>query len=290
MAEIAPFQAREAAPLGPAETVAVDRIEVGQRLRPVDPDWVAFMASELAKNGLGTPIWVRWLPGRGPRLVAGAHRLAAARLLGWETIQAQMFRGDADQARMWEIAENLVRRDLGALDRAAFTAELYELERRRAGVDDGRSAHAAAADRRWARDASDKLSGALELEDAVASKVGLSTRSIRRHLELFRGLDARVRANLAGLPAAENASQLRLLARQPAAVQLRIVEQLRAGDVQTVAQGVALASPSAAPDPAKKRYSTMLATWGRMSVHERKLLLGDLPLPAGVTLSFGGRA
>ena len=290
MAEIAPFPTREAAPLGHVEVVSVDRIDVVDRLRPVDPDWATALADDIGKRGLGTPLAVRHLPGRGPRLVFGAHRLAAVKLLGWSEVEVRAFRGTAEEARAWEIAENLVRRELGALDRAAFTAELYELERKRVGWEDGRSAHAAAADRRWAKDASANMAKASELDEAVAAKVGLSARSIQRQLELFRGLDARVRAALAGLPVAENGAQLRLLARQPAATQLRIVEQLRAGDVQSVAQGVALASPSAAADPAKKRYATMLATWSRMSLHERKLLLRDLPLPAGVTLAFGGRA
>ncbi len=290
MAEVAPLRPRETAPLGPAEPLAVDRIEAADRLRPVDPDWVAFMASELAKNGLGTPIWVRWLPGRGARLVAGAHRLAAARSLGWETIQVQVFRGDADQARMWEIAENLVRRDLGALDRAAFTAELYELERKRAGWEDGRSAHAAAADRRWAKDASANLSKASELEEAVAAKVGLSERSIRRQLELHRGLDARVRASLAGLPVTENAAQLRLLARQPAAVQLRIGEWLRTGDVQTVGQGVDRIQPRAPADPADKRLSAFVGAFARAGGPERRELLRAIEkmLPRGVALDLGG--
>lgn len=45
-------------------------------------------------------------------LVTGAHRLEAARRLGWETIEAFETDADETQAELWEIAENLHRADL----------------------------------------------------------------------------------------------------------------------------------------------------------------------------------
>jgi hypothetical protein len=54
----------------------------------------------------------------------GAHGLAAAKKLGWEYIEAFVVENETDdQARLWEIAENLHRADLTAQERAEQVAE-----------------------------------------------------------------------------------------------------------------------------------------------------------------------
>ena len=60
-------------------------------------------------------------------VMAGRHRIAAARKLGWEEIEAREFDGDKDHARLWEIAENLHRADLTALERSEMIAEWVRL-------------------------------------------------------------------------------------------------------------------------------------------------------------------
>jgi len=57
------------------------------------------------------------------RLVAGSRRLAAAKLLGWEKIPAQVYqKGDLDEARI-TIIENLQREDLSAVEEAVTFAQ-----------------------------------------------------------------------------------------------------------------------------------------------------------------------
>ena len=52
-------------------------------------------------------------------LVAGHHRLEAARKLKWEAIAAIIFDGmDADEAELAEIDENLIRAELSPIERA----------------------------------------------------------------------------------------------------------------------------------------------------------------------------
>src|SRR5690606_29992345 len=59
-----------------------------------------------------------------PVLVTGAHRLAAARQLGWERIPCVVMDTETEaQARMWEIAENLHRAELTALERSEHIGE-----------------------------------------------------------------------------------------------------------------------------------------------------------------------
>lgn len=80
--------------------IGLDLIDVGERLRPVDPDYVALLAASLAERGLDTPIVVSaGGPDGNHQLIAGAHRLAAARSLGWAEIEALVSDADELQAQ-----------------------------------------------------------------------------------------------------------------------------------------------------------------------------------------------
>jgi ParB family chromosome partitioning protein len=72
--------------------------------------------------GLRTPISVRSSK-KGIQLVAGRHRLEAAKKLGWKRIEAIVMRGDKLDRRIWHHAENLDRADLTALERAEAVAQ-----------------------------------------------------------------------------------------------------------------------------------------------------------------------
>jgi len=109
--------------LDAVELIPVDQIHVEDRLRSVNPDHAALIAESFRANGQMTPIEVRRDEAGKFVLVAGAHRLAAARLAEMDQIAASIIDADADQARLREIDENLCRRDLTELDRAAFLAE-----------------------------------------------------------------------------------------------------------------------------------------------------------------------
>ncbi|MEI8071890.1 MAG: ParB/RepB/Spo0J family partition protein [Planctomycetota bacterium] len=84
----------------------------------VNDDELIELANSLREHGLVQPIVVR---ARGERyqLIAGQRRLAAARRLGWGKVLVRVL--DVDDRQMAEIAivENLQRRDLDALEKAA---------------------------------------------------------------------------------------------------------------------------------------------------------------------------
>lgn len=79
---------------------------------------LAELADSIREHGLVQPIVVR---SRGDRyqLIAGQRRLAAAKRLGWQKVPARVL--DVEDRQMAEIAivENLQRRDLDALEKAA---------------------------------------------------------------------------------------------------------------------------------------------------------------------------
>jgi len=79
---------------------------------------LAELADSLREHGLVQPIVVR-VKGDRYQLIAGQRRLAAARRLGWEKVPVRVLEVDDRQMSEIAIVENLQRRDLDALEKAA---------------------------------------------------------------------------------------------------------------------------------------------------------------------------
>jgi ParB/RepB/Spo0J family partition protein len=109
------------------EMVPVRQIKVGDGRRPVQSEDVDRLAYSIAKIGLLSPICVRKsINPSGTFLIYGAHRLAAAKKLGWFDIPCfvhQNLPGDPIRDRMEEIAENLHRAELNDIERSDLIAE-----------------------------------------------------------------------------------------------------------------------------------------------------------------------
>ena len=194
-------------------------IDVGNRLRAIDDDWARGLASTIEAAGLQHPISVLKI-GNGFRLVAGGHRLRAFQMLGRGDIPANIFEPDTDQPelelRRSEIVENIGRRELSALDRAAHIAELAAIEKALAGETRGRKKK-------------EETISFFSISDEVASKMGLSGRTIRADLELHGKLSAVSRKRVAGTWMADARNQLRDLAKLDAAHQAKALD-LMLGD------------------------------------------------------------
>ena len=103
------------------QSIRVEDIVIGERHRALSADGLERLAQSMHEIGLRQPISVRVvdemelhgeLTSGVPVLVAGRHRLAAAKSLGWEKIDCIEVDDDPVKAEMWEIAENLHRCDL----------------------------------------------------------------------------------------------------------------------------------------------------------------------------------
>jgi len=116
----------------PLYNIRVRAIDVDGKRRPLDQNKVRAIAASMDLVGLQTPISVQER-GKKVRLVTGAHRLAAAKTLGWETIPSMVLLRDKVQTRIWQIVENLYRAELTALERAELTDELRQLVRQQVG-------------------------------------------------------------------------------------------------------------------------------------------------------------
>ena len=88
-------------------------ITVKQGRRAVDESKVRELAQSMSEVGLINPITVT----QDKTLITGAHRLAAAKLLGWTEIEANVSELEGLRAELAEIDENLMRNELHYIDR-----------------------------------------------------------------------------------------------------------------------------------------------------------------------------
>ncbi|MCB1477689.1 MAG: ParB N-terminal domain-containing protein [Rhodobiaceae bacterium] len=113
------------------EIIPVSKITLGERLREIDPNWVAVLASSIGEKGLQQPVVVEETDdGKGFKLVIGGHRLEAIRSLEHDEIRAVVYPTgalDESQAKLLELTENLLRFDLTALDRALHLKSLKDI-------------------------------------------------------------------------------------------------------------------------------------------------------------------
>lgn len=182
-------------------------------IRPVDDDYAAAIAVSIAETKQLQPILVRpRMESDGPayELVCGGHRLRAAEIAGVPFIDAEVRDLSDDEARIAEIDENLIRKELPALDRALSLAErksLYE------------KAHPEAAMGRAKKPKNGKVANMAtfaRFSKDAAKKTGLSERSIQRATELASKFDPETIALIRTTKLADNAAALKKLALLPA--------------------------------------------------------------------------
>lgn len=103
--------------------LSLDEVVVRNGRRPINSEAVQSLAASIQKIGLQTPITCRAIGSGQFELIAGNHRLEAAKLTGAEAIPAVIVKWDDKTARKWEISENLHRADLTELQRKEEIAE-----------------------------------------------------------------------------------------------------------------------------------------------------------------------
>ena len=89
--------------------VNIESIQVNSGRREALPDAVRELADSISAVGLLNPITVD----RDYTLIAGLHRLEAAKLLGWAEIECNVSSLEGLQAELAEIDENFVRAEIG---------------------------------------------------------------------------------------------------------------------------------------------------------------------------------
>jgi len=193
--------------------VEIARIQVGQRKRKLDEGKVRSLAESFESIGQLQPITVEQCEYGNYRMIAGLHRLEAAKLLGWESIEAQEFEGDAVAAELAEIDENLMRNDLTFLEQGEHLARRQELVGFKQGDNRftiGRRATVA------------PLKTTLE----IAKDAGISERSAQQRMQVARNIVPEVKDAIRDTEIANSTTQLLELARLAPEKQIEVTKFL----------------------------------------------------------------
>lgn len=239
------------------------------RLRRVLPDRVATLREDFSVNGQMTPIDLVRTPA-GPRLVFGAHRLAARQAAGDDVVLALLhpegaFGTEAEQRRR-EIAENFFRFELTALEKAATVAAMRELHEADFGpITRGRP-------KKQSADAELMEISArfgTNFTEVVQRTLLLSRRDVFRNLKIAR-IAAELRHRLAAHPIAHNQVELLVLADETPARQERIVAVLteEGSRAETVTEAIAIIDDLPAPVTLQP-YQRLAGNFARLKPDEQ---------------------
>lgn len=210
--------------------IPITEIKIIPGRRKAVPSHIAELAKSIADVGLLNPITVN----EDHTLIAGLHRLEAAKLLNWTEIDCTICDIDSTRAELAEIDENVIRRPLSDMElNRALTRrkELYEalypetIARNRPGHVSNHQG------------SSDKLSSESKVKSFVedtAEKLGVSTRTIERHLYLAEHLTPKVSEILKKMDKQPPRCELMKLARLEPGQQEECVALFMSGEIKSV--------------------------------------------------------
>ncbi len=213
--------------------VKIKDIKINPGRREADSEKVKELARSISQIGLLNPITVDW----NNNLIAGRHRLEAAKLLGWTKIESSVSDLEGIAAEIAEIDENVVRKEPSALELGELLArrkELYETLNPEAKAG---KAQAAGMNRAVGNNVSDKMSSTSKsfAQDA-ADKLGVSKRTIERSVKLATDISPEAREYIHSIGDPFNRSELTELSRLPEDQQKQAAEWLKAGVICSVKQ------------------------------------------------------
>ena len=198
--------------------IKIREIEIGSRKRKLNEDKVKELAESLNLLGQLEPITIT----KDNVLLAGWHRLEAAKLLGWDEIKAEVFEGNEIECELAEIDENLMRNDLTILEQGEHLARRQELIGRNVG-----------------RYAKSNGSTVLPLKTTaeIAKDIGLSETSAQRRMQAARNIVPEVKEAIRNTEIANSTTQLLQLARLAPAEQIEVARNITDG-VSSIADAV----------------------------------------------------
>jgi len=259
----------------------IDKIHMGERLRPIDHGYVEAIAASFEERGQISPIMIRSTPaqnkGKTPyTLVAGGFRLSAARLIGWSEIDAIVVAADQVEAQLLEISENLYRNELNPLDRAIFVMKYRELwEEKHGKIDKSRNLKNSKGN-----DYPSVYAPGRELAKQVQERLGIGAEAYKLVNRIGQNLHPTLRQAVRGTEAETNQALLLKFAKLTPDMQVKAAAALKeSGDPQSV---LALTKPQKPEKPARDPDTEALAAlrkaWGQASQSVKDQFLQEIGL------------
>ena len=208
--------------------ININEIKVNPGRREAAPEDVQRLSESVAEVGMMNPITVT----ADHTLIAGLHRLEAAKRLGWTEIECSVSDMDALHTELAEIDENVIRTGLSDL-------ELSELLARRKKIYE--TLHPTTIARNLPGHASnyessgDKLTGeAKPFSQDTAEKMGVSPRTVERHVQIAENLTPDTKEILRSADKKVTKQNLTKLSRLEPEQQTEAAGQLVAGEIKSV--------------------------------------------------------
>jgi ParB family chromosome partitioning protein len=228
------------------------------RARSYDPLKAQALAGSIAEQGLFHPITVRAVGG-AYELVLGLHRYRAAEMNKAETIEARVSDLSDDAARLAEVMENLVRAELIALDRCQHLYELKQIYERMYPEAKHGGNRKSEKIKRQSLPLDQDAPEIFGFADHVAEQIGLSQRSIRLAVKIWKGLSKDSRPRLYGTDLAKKQTELKALSELPVPQQGKVLDLIfdEVSDVTNVAGALAAFEGGVRPSAAERRVEQL---------------------------------
>lgn len=261
------------------------------RLRPVRDAGVQSLIASISETGvMKDAIHVRKKKDGKLHLIAGGHRLEAARRLGWTEIEAKVWTDVTDDwARLMEIDDNLAGAEMNALDTAVFLATRKEVYER---LHPETKADAFKGNQHTGSLAADTMSVA-SFAAATAEKFGLTDRHVRRMIAAGIRLGPDEVAKLRAAPKPVTLKDLTEIGKIDRPTErYDVVRLLSQGDAKSAADARRSLNPAAPPpvkDPVEEGFTALMTVWHRVPMAARNRFVDavgvDLARMLGVQIS-----
>lgn len=224
--------------------VPISEIKINPGRREARTEDIRELADSISEVGLLNPITVDC----GHILIAGLHRLEAAKLLGWMEIECTVSGLEGLQAELAEIDENFVRAELSPVDYGDLLLrrkEIYETlhPETKAGI-----AQAAGMNRATGKNVDCKMQTTSKsfIED-TAEKLGVHPTTIARQIQTAKNLTPEAKKIIQGADAKITKKDALNLSRLTPEQQSEAANRLVSGDIHSMDE---YQPPLAGPEPA----------------------------------------
>ena len=208
--------------------IPVNEIRVRPGRRDAAPEAVKLLAGSMAENGLMNPVTVD----AGHSLIAGLHRLEAAKLLGWTEVECTVCELDGLHAELAEIDENLIRTNCSDLELAELLARRKKIYETLHPTTIARNLPGHASNY---KSSGDKLTGEEKpFSRDTAEKMGVSPRTVERHIQIAENLSPETREILRGTDTKITKQNLTKLSRLEPEQQMEAAKRLAEGTIKSV--------------------------------------------------------
>lgn len=174
--------------------IPISQIKVGEGRREAAPEAVKKLTDSISKVGLLNPITVD----QKYSLIAGLHRLEAAKLLGWSEIECTVSSLEGLLAELAEVDENVIRKGLSAVEYSDLLLrrkEIYEMlhpeaKATKVGGPFRGNQH---------QEVGDKMTQTTKsFAQDTAEKLGVGKRTVERQIQTAKNLTAEVKDIIRG--------------------------------------------------------------------------------------------